>query len=435
MIRARALFGPLLVAVLMVETSPSVAQPDVARRQTRFEQVLSVMGDDGDRKIDAKELERLLRTLRPRATELLEPLREAGLAVAVIDDAQFDRFIREKAIAIMNKYGGTGNKVGEAQLARFEAEPLPAPFTGFIKDLLPPPPDSVAATEPPRPSTVGPTSPGPSVSTALREWISVRRSVLDANDLARPAALSLTHFGNDDQTRDPDDPFTSFNVRGALIVAPPYPFRHRFERRTLVLSPFLGIDLNLNSGRAAEKDTIVHRVGGEVSLIDPLATWSAHIVQVTFDYTTDRSYDSALLGGTLQYTPNVRRVGIGEYKRLAMDPVPVRFRWRPYVGITGATVRDAGRVSALQDMADYVNPFVKLTGELLISDRLRFVPEFLYHQQLRNSRRGHLLSTLSLRYSFDDDDTFSVEAAYVRGEDSPDFIRRDEFGLAFGVKF
>jgi len=428
---------PAFVAAVFMFVAPVFAESDAEQRHVRFQQVLDVMNDNGDRVLDQAELETFLKS---KAEAIIAKLRKAGFLVTGQDDEAFRRFIHRQAAFIINRVG-KGKPITEAQLADFENADLEYPFVGKVKDLLPPPPGSPTAAAG---ATEVETKPPASVLDTLQEWISIRKSYLDSKDVGRPAALSLTHFGADDATRDPDQSGTAVDVRAALsLTAPALESTHDLGTFLLTWNPVAAIEADVSTDSKKGRDKIVHRIGAEGVFFKALTTrWlSGHNFKATFDYATDHTYKSALIGGTGQYSPNFRLIGIGEYKQLGqlelgqLGKLRLFFRWRPYLGVTAADVEDDGGNDTLREMNGYVNGYVHSAGDLLIGTHLHLVPEITLFHQLINRHGTHALFSVGLRYSLDEHDRLSLEASYTRGKDSPEFVRQDQFSVGLAIKF
>jgi hypothetical protein len=312
-----------------------------------------------------------------------------------------------------------------------------------MKDLLPPPPEEPEPLSAFRaqPNQISAEETGwlNDAWTRLKDvgsWISVRKSFLDAKDIGRPATFGLTHFGSSDATREAGSASTVFDIHGAISLADPrFDSPREIGNMSLLWNPVAVYEADMSTDTDPAAGQITHRVGAEGTLYrtKPTRWWSGHNFKVTFDYTTDREYRSVLLGGTAQYTPNFRLIGIGEYMQLGQ--LPFFFQWRPYIGITGAGVVNDGGIASLEKMGSYANAYLRSSADLLIGTRLHITPEVTWFNALLNGARNYGLFSLSLRYSVDDDDHVSIEAAYTRGKASPEFIDRDEVTFGLGIKF
>jgi hypothetical protein len=403
--------------------APSHAQGDLVARRARFEQLLKLMNvPEGKRRIELPELQAFLRA---KLDVVIMGLRDSGL-VATIEPVAADRFVRNQAAEIINRVG-RGDGIDENELERFEAAQLNYPFVGTMKGLLPPPPAS--------PPAEGATQ-SPTAFETLRRFVQVRKSYLDQAGISEPATLSVQHFGSDDETRKAGTDQTRLAVRGA-IVFDLWDFTRDWGNYHLEASPVIAIDADVSSDSTAGRDKIVHRLGihGELARTDVLRGWSGDVVDLTFDYTTNKAYELALLGGTLQYTPNVPVLGIGVGIPFRLGGLAGSFLWRPYLGVTYAEVADDGGIPKYKNVDRYVNGFVRIAAELLLGERFRITPMLELYQEFLNAQRGHALFSISGRYSFDAEDMFSLSLTYERGEASPDFVDRDEVRLSLGIKF
>jgi|GEM_PF-4247012 len=426
--RLRALMLPL--ATLFAMPLVAIGAPDADQRRARFEQVREAMNVKAGAEIDREALEAFLQS---KASKIAERLRSAGFVVTEQNADAFRAVSKRQAALIMNRVTGSRQVISESDLAAFEEADLEEfPFSGKVRDLLPPPPGSAAAARGGQESEIRPSK---SPLDYPEEWgLSIRKSFLDAKDVGRPASVALTHFGDHDATRDEGRPSTVFDFRGALSFSP-HEFKHELGGPTLVWSPVAAIEADVSTDSKVGRDKVVHRLGVDAAVIRSVTSpwWSGHIIAATFDYTTDRDYRSALLGGTAQYTPNFRLIGIGEYKQLGQLPLFVR--WRPYVGVSGADVENDGDKKALEKMSSYVNSYVRASGEILFGERLHLAPEVTWFKQLMAPNRDFFLLSVGLRYSLDDKDRISIETSYTRGKDSPEFIEQDQLTFGLGIKF
>jgi hypothetical protein len=264
--------------------------------------------------------------------------------------------------------------------------------------------------------------------------LSVRRSFLRAKDIARPATFSVTHFGANDDTREAGRPRTVFDVAGAVALKI-HEFNPVVGSYTLQWSPVAVFEADISTDAKVGRDKIIYRLGADGVLYETIPTpgWTGHNFTATFDYTTDRNYHSSVVGGTAQYSPNILPIGIGH--SLRVGTLPLWFRWRPYVGLTGGAVLDDGGKKALQGIDSFVNMYVRAGADVLFGSRLHLTPEVTWFQELQHRKKSHGLFTVGLRYSIDDKDRLSVEVGYSRGEDSPEFVDQDQLTFGLGIKF
>jgi len=419
----------VLASVLAIAASVMCADLSAEQRRARFQQLLELMRDNGDRLIDVTELEAFLRT---KTEIILSRLQEAGFVVTGQNDAALNKFLHRQATFIVNG-PGRGKGITEDRLAAFEDADLEYPFVGKMKAILPPPPDPTAAAAGAKLAEAKPPTP---IFDQIQQWVSVRKSFLQSKDVGQPALLSLIHYTANDHTREARGSHTVFNVRGGLaLTSPRLEFPHDLGALTLDWHPIAVIEANVSTDARVGRDKIVHRLGidGVLFRSIPRPWWSGHNFTATFDYMTDQDYRSVVLGGTAQYSPNFRLIGIGEYKQLGT--LLLFFRWRPYLGLTAGSVENEGGREVFQDIESYINGYFRIGGDLLIGTRLHLTPEMTLWQELKNREHSYGLFSVSFRYSLDEEDRLSVGVSYTRGKDSPEFIGQEELAFGLGIKF
>ena len=193
---------------------------------------------------------------------------------------------------------------------------------------------------------------------------------------------------------------------------------------------------------APDKDQIVTRVGLSSVLVRKSSTapFSSHVIDWTFDYSTNRSYKATVLGTTLQYTPNYRQIGIGH---TLGHGATVDFRWRPYVGLVWSDVKHADDVVAYQKLTRFTHEFVRLTGEIRLTGRGKITPELKLwhgdrtaadgtstHWQTQESVQGSVALSQAKGV-----DRASLTLTWTHGRDSPDFLLEKSVVVALAIKF
>ena len=450
-IRGR-LVAACLVGIFLLAGSPVSAQSASGSR-SEAERRLVLAADEGkDGAIDADELaEFLVSRLQPVYADIAKVYTDRGLtppyrlAVPVVDEGGIEQPIPDAAPgdtrlsldAAMRQFVNriplemrVSSKLvfRGAQVAKLAEVDLPIPFHGTIGSLVgvgSAPATNAALAKQPTPSTVD----------WLDSWLSIRRSFLDARDIGRPATLTWTHYGNSDDRSATSDS-TRLEVDGALTFEP-----HAFDLPTVDLGG-AWLDWNLvgvyeahtSTVATANRSRITHRIGLQavVAAKEYTDLWSAHNLDVTFDYITDEDYRADVIGGTLQYTPSIHRLGIGRAVEFTPD---LEVRWRPYVGLTHARVNDPGVSPQFRDFVGYTDVFLRAAVEFKWRDRLRIVPELAYFQELEDEQHGHVLAGIAGRLSLDDDDRVSLEVSWSRGEQFPSRSDVSEVQIALGLKF
>jgi hypothetical protein len=166
-----------------------------------------------------------------------------------------------------------------------------------------------------------------------------------------------------------------FQIKAAVILNPP---KEWTLSKNVHVRPVAAYEVDVESDTPA-KDQIVTRIGLSSVIVrnDSTAPFSSHIIDWTFDYSTNRGYKATVLGTTVQYTPNYRQIGIGQYFG---HGATVDFRWRPYVGVVWSDVNHADDVAAYQKLKSFTHGFVHFAGEIRLTGYGKITPEFkLWH--------------------------------------------------------
>jgi len=308
------------------------------------------------------------------------------------------------------------------ELTLLESTALSEPLSGTISKLLPPKPD--ATTRQP-------------FSDVLDRWLNIRQSFLDEQSIGKPAKIALTNHAKDDETVKAGDPRRFWTFKTAVVLDSPY--QKNFRNRVFV-KPVVAYELSIASN-APTKDLIVHRFGLNALVLRKQSTGvSSHIIDATFDYRTERKYDAKVLGSTVQYSPNYRKIGIGQYLG---EGAAIDFRWRPYVGVVWEDVKNPGDVDAYKDMSSFTHEFFRLTGEIKLGDVIKVTPETTVWHGDRKKTDGTIdkwQDTRSLEARWIVSQSKGAERASIAvtgsiGRDSPDFKLSKQFVVAVALKF
>jgi hypothetical protein len=341
---------------------------------------------------------------------------------------EFIAYVREQTNSVFNNANVNDpldqDEILPNEVAAMNSTSLNDPLSGTIADLLP-------ATPPTPPAKK-------SWTEHLESWVDIRQSFLDEQAVGKPAKASFTTQAKSDETVDEGDPRRVGSVQAAIVVAPAWEWTpaSRFS-----MSPVVAYEAKIVSNKPAD-DLVVHRVGFQGVLRRELMTspFSSHIFDVTFDYRTDRGYDAKVYGATVQYSPTWRKIGIGQYVRRG---AAIDFRWRPYVGVVWGDVKEPGVVEAYAEMDDFTYPFLRLGGELKLSERLLVTPEATFWRGERtdsggDTSRGDRIGSLSIRLILsksDDGERASVELGLKQGRDLPNFEFEKSLEIALAFKF
>jgi hypothetical protein len=403
----------LLTAALITWLPAAADGQTITPRQRVVLQLIDLNGDD---LISSDELlDFLQKALSQRAVQ-------AGLAVGP-NRTTFDRYVRSVRDSALNGSSADGDDtISPAELAALERVTLPPPFGGTMKDLLP-----AVPKQPEKPSWTG----------KLSDWLDIRQSFLDDQQIGKPAKISLTNHAPDDETVDEGKARRVWAIDASAVLDG---FVEWNPHASWYVRPIVGYEMHLSSDAPA-KDQVVHRVGLQTDVTrDASKTFESHSFRATFDYSTDRSYKATVFGATAEYSPNATRLGIGRYLGHGKS---VDFRWRPYVGFVSGHVRSAGGVSAYADLTDFFHEFVRLTGEVKIGSRGLITPEITIWHGKRTDEAGAVthwqqLSSLDARLVLSESEgkeRASVGVSFKLGRESPDFKKEKEFVLALAFKF
>lgn len=403
----------LVIGALVVAQAVAASAQTVTARQAV---VLAAMDSSGDGTIDEDELRAFLRVAVPvRAAE-------AGLTIGAGTPA-FDSYLQALVSSAQNHSSADGNDdISPAEIAALETTPLPAPLGGSIKDLLPQAPSAASA---------------PSWTDHLGDWLDIRNSFLDEQSIGKPAKLTRTHVGADDETVTADAPRDTWTVDASLIVNGFLEWKWTDD---LYVRPIVGYEVHVDSSKP-ESDRVVHRAGADVNFVRGASdVVQSHRLLASFDYATDRGYDAKVFGATLEYTLNATRLGIGRYLGGGRE---VDFRWRPYAGIVWADVVNAGSVKAFTDLPGYTHAFVKVAGELRVGKRGLVTPELVVWHGTRTDAAGaahHWQSAAAVNPRWilsmaNGAERASIGLAWTIGRDSPGFDKARQLQLALAFKF
>lgn len=435
-------FGAVLLILLGFLVPRALqAQPAAVLQRLQVEQIVEAF-DGTDGAITERELtEFIRRSAQERLDQLpveqqnrlldglsLEEFSEEQATRKVINSVRFD-CERETLASDDNTIRFAVDDVEQlnCQLDKILNARLDPPLPAFLKDLLP------FSIEKPAPRPVPPA--GKSFLQRLDEKISVRQSFLDERGIGRPATFSWTSFGDSDETLEEDRDQSKFEIRGAVTLEP-YSFpTAEIASFRFASNPVFVYEVDSSSEDKDKRNSIIHRVGLQSVLYRTLRT--GHNFDLTVDYTTDRDYRSELIGLTFQYTPNAFDIGLGQYlprPSLQAATSPVYFRWRPFLGLTAAEVRDPGDIESLQDRKDVSNGFFRVLGEVLIGSRVKITPEANLVWELENENEFHDAYGIAAQWLFDPNERLSLVLSYDYGESAPTFKQRDVFKVALGLK-
>jgi hypothetical protein len=411
----------------------------------RDQLILRTLDSNGDDVISCEELAAFLdpiviKALRdlgiePRTPSRVSPCGARQAPAPAPEDAEqrapdrnygeFFRGLIRSALNSATSVSDSDDVVAAGEIAELGRANVPAPLIGTFGDLLP-------KVQGPKEAS------SQSWTDTLETWVKIRQSFLDEQGIGKPARMSLTDYGTHDETLAPGDASRVYQIKAAAVLTPAIEWA---LSRNVYVRPVAAYEVNVSSD-APEKDQIVHRVGVSSLILrnDSAAAFSSHLVDLTFDYSTNRGYKAAVYGATLQYSPNYRRIGIGQYLRRGSL---VDFRWRPYAGVVWSHVEDAADVVAYQKRRDATDGFVRVTGELKVTDRVKVTPEVkLWHAE-RATTDGHashwqgqrsVESRLVLSES-KGVDRASLVWTLTYGRDSPDFLNEQTHVLSLAIKF
>jgi len=403
-----------LLTAALITSLPAAADGQTITPRQRV--VLQLVDQNGDDLISSDELQDFLhKALSQRALQ-------AGLAVGP-NRTTFERYVRSVRDSALNGSSADGNDtISPTEIAALERVPLPPPFGGTMKDLLPPAPKQSGTS---------------SWTDQLSDWLDIRQSFLDDQQIGKPAKISLTNHAPDDETVDEGKPRRVWAIDASAVLDG---FVEWNPRGSWYVRPIVGYEMHVSSNTPS-KDQVVHRIGVQTDVTRaPSKTFESHSFRATFDYSTDRSYDAAVFGATVEYTPNATSLGIGRYLGHGRT---VDFRWRPYVGFVSGHVQAAGGVSAYADLTNFFHEFVRLSGEVKIGSRGLITPEITIWHGQRTDETGAVthwqqLSSLDARLVLSESggkERASVGVSFKFGRESPDFKKEKEVVLALAFKF
>ncbi len=272
----------------------------------------------------------------------------------------------------------------------------------------------------------------------LSKRIELRQSFLDEKSIGKPAKLSFSSHGANDETVAAGDASRVYAIKAAVIVESP---KEWAAAEWLRVAPTAAFEVNVASN-APTRDRVVGRLGASTLLVRnrAAAPFSVQMIDATVDLSTDRGGDARVVGTTLQYTLNYRRIGIGRYLG---GGSPVDFRWRPYVGLIWNHVYDAGNVTAYKNQTTLTHTYGRLTGEVKVTNRLKITPDFTVWHGDRASAGGAVthwqrratVDTRLVLLQSEGADNASLVLTWTDGRDSPGFEREQSTVVAFAVKF
>jgi hypothetical protein len=438
----------ILAAAAALSTGRGLAASPPPRQdadKTRAELVISTLDTDGDRRISCQEL---VLYLNPKIATVL---RKMGVEPHVTShvpscgprdkegpgdgdeesrspEKNYEEFLRGLIRGTLNTAASDNDgddAITLGEVMEVTQKSLPSPLTGTLGDLLP-----NAPATPPAASEAW--------TDTLEKWVDIRQSFLDEQGIGKPAKFSLTDHGEGDETLAPEKARRVYQFLASFVFTPQ--FEWALLKRVHV-RPVAAYEVNVSSDTPA-KDQIVHRIGVSTVVVrdDARAPFSSHLIDLTFDYLTNRRYRAEVYGATLQYSPNYRQLGIGQYLRRG---AAIDFRWRPYVGVVWRDVQKADVVEAYQKQKDFTHRFLRVTGELKMSSRVKLTPEIRLWRGDRTSPEGavdewHSQRSLETRLVMSQAkgvDRASVTLTLTRGKDSPDFLNQKTTLLAFAFKF
>lgn len=351
---------------------------------------------------------------------LVQAMQESGCGQT--DQIDCDTWLDAVAIRAWNRAERNNNKqIDPKELRDFEATLIWGDLS--ISDLLP--------EDAPQLPGVGDS---PVRRSGFPEWlgtiVSIRRSFLDEKGASDPASITWTHFGGGDKTLRDDQRRTRFDIQAAISyeIGNERAFTDNWR-----WTPVLVIEGDVSTDETVARDSVIHRIGTQIyGERDIDAVWTAHFVDFTLDYKTDRDYRSEVLGATLQYTPNMPKIGVGAYKSLWG---PLFFRWRPYLGLSYSDVRDPGNIASLQQSKGFTNYFVRARFESALGARLVAAAEGQAVLESEGKDETHIAYTASLRYLLDREGHTSLIVSYEKGEKPPKFDSKEQTRIGLGIKF
>lgn len=339
---------------------------------------------------------------------------------------EYFRGLLQGALNAASSVSGTDEAVAPVEIVELEKKALPTPLSATLADVLPDSQETPTRTD------------GKAWTDVLEEWVNIRQSFLDEKGIAKPAKITFTDHADDDETLDATHAHRIYALQTAIVLTPPFVFE---LSDYIEFAPVFALEMNIASNKPA-LDLIVHRFGVTSMIVrkDSTAPFSSHLIDVTFDYSTNRGYKASVVGATAQYTPQYRAIGIGQYLGRGAT---VDFRWRPYVGIVWNDVRDADVVKAYQEQSSFTHWYTKFAGELKITDHLKITPEWTIWRGDREASEGILERwqnhrTIEGRLVLSQSkgvDRASLTLTFNWGRSSPAFENEHSRVVSLAVKF
>ena len=338
-------------------------------------------------------------------------------------------WVRAQTINLMNQADLGGDGIDEAEFADLEgakvrllpnlrtatnAERDAAPSVDF-KTLLPK------------------AAPAPSSSTPLADrlatWLQIRQSFLDEKLVEKPATLSYSTADDSDETVEAGARRNQWSIAAAVVLRAP-----KWVKTTThwEVYPVAAYEAALSSGLKKDMNSLTHRGGLVGSWLNGAATM-AHGFSATFDYNTDRSYDSTVLGGTFQYTAGVPGAAIGKFVG-----GKVAVTWRPYVGFTFGDVVDQGERADLTDRVDFSDLYARIGSKLLLTTHAAVISEVSLFHQLRGTEQTYGLAESSFNLYITPENSktpVSLQVSGTVGRKSPAFKKQQIAKVALAFKF
>jgi hypothetical protein len=408
-----------ILACLAVGPASAQSPADLKARADRFAQVHALMAGPGpEDRIDARELRTFLarevvrRTLLSQAVVTPEWL--AAQVTNLMNQADTDRNggIDERELADLE---AAKVRLLPNLRAASEAERNSAP-TIDLKALLP---------------KASPAAAGTALADRLATWLQIRQSFLDEKLVEKPATLSYSSAGGSDETIEAGARRNQWSVAAAIVLKAP-----KWVKTTTrwEVYPVFAYEATLSSGLRKDANSLTHRLGAAGSWLNGGAT-VAHAFSATFDYNTDRTYDSTVLGATVQYTAGVPSAAIGRFVDLGSR---VSFTWRPYLGFSLGDVTETGARTDLADRVDFSDLYGKIGSKLLLSTRAAVISEASVFRQLRGAKNtyGLIESSFNLYITPENSKTpVSLQVGGTIGRKSPAFKNQHLAKVALAFKF
>lgn len=404
------------VALWMLWGSTLAAQSSDAAASERLRFFEMSLGG-GDKKIGEDDLRAFLKAQKNNPA-LAQPLQESQCDQE--EKVDCDTWLETVAIRSFGADRNANEQLDPEELRDFEVTVIWGSL--LMRDLLP--------AGAPLPASTGDT---PLKAKDFPDWlgdrVTIRQSFLDERKASDPASISWTHFGGGDETLRAEQRRTRFDIQAALSIELGNELK---LGGAWSVTPVFVIESDISTDETIGRDSVIHRLGGQFygeSDIDALVT--AHFVDFTFDYRTDRDYRSEVLGATLQYTPNMPKLGVGFNQPMGA----LFFRWRPYVGLIYSDVRDPGRIASLQQSDGFTNAFGRVRLETVIGARFIAAVEGQVVFELEEENEDHTAFGASLRYMLDREGHVFLQASYDQGEKPPRFESKEQTKIGLGIKF